>query len=269
MNATRAVFLAAAGVILTGLALPKLAGDTDRAPVSVTPTSAATPASATTAPPAPTLTPTPPAQAPPPADPITLPGPVPSRGEGAFQYGTTGGPVFGRSGTVHRYRVAVERGSNEDVAQFAVAVDAALGDQRSWIAGGHRMQRVPDGQAHEFTVYLATGETAQRMCAAGGVNIQVAGRPYTSCRTSGRVIVNLDRWRLSIPDYTSAKVPLSVYRSYVVNHEVGHQLGHRHELCPRAGRPAPVMAQQTLGLGGCVANPWPYLNGRRYAGPLK
>lgn len=263
MNAARAIFLAAAGVILTGLALPKLAGDTDAAPVSVTPTSPVT----TSAPPTPAPTTAAPVGTPPPE--TELSGPVPARGEGTFQYATTGGPLFGRSGTVHRYRVAVERGSNEDVTEFAVAVDAALGDPRSWIAGGHRMQRVPDGQAHEFTVYLATAETAERMCAAGGVNIQVSGRPYTSCRTSGRVIINLDRWRLSIPDYTSAKVPLPVYRSYVVNHEVGHQLGHGHELCPRAGRPAPVMMQQTLSLDGCVANPWPYLNGRRYAGPLK
>ena len=51
------------------------------------------------------------------------------------------------------------------------------------------------------------------------------------------MIINLDRWRLSVPHFVDAGVPLDAYRTYVVNHEVGHQLGHGHERCPgRAGR---------------------------------
>ena len=75
------------------------------------------------------------------------------------------------------------------------------------------------------------------------------------------MILNLDRWYLSVPDYVNAKVPLDTYRTYMINHESGHQLGHGHELCSGHGRPAPVMQQQTLGLHGCVANPGPTWTG--------
>lgn len=199
---------------------------------------------------------------------LRAPGAVPSAGTGSFGYDARSGPVLGRAGELRRYRVAVESGSNEDAADFALAVRTALAGPGSWVDSGRlRLQQVPGDAPRDFTVYLATAQTAGRMCADGGVDIRVGGRPYTSCRAPGRVIINLDRWRLSVPHFVSAGVPLAVYRTYVVNHEVGHQLGHRHERCPGAGRPAPVMMQQTLFLNGCRVNQWPYLDGRRYAGP--
>ncbi|HEX5596761.1 MAG TPA: DUF3152 domain-containing protein [Micromonosporaceae bacterium] len=203
----------------------------------------------------------------PPPPVLRLAGPVPFAGRGTFGYAAGKGKVLGEAGTLRRYRVAVEDGADEDVEEFAEAVDLVLADERSWIGSGRlRLQRVPNGGGHDFTIYLATPKTAQKMCAAGWVDIRINGKPYTSCRTQGKVIINLDRWRRSVDDYVAAEVPLATYREYVINHEVGHELGHGHERCPGRGRPAPTMQTQTLGLKGCLANPWPYLNGARYAG---
>ncbi|GAA2488412.1 DUF3152 domain-containing protein [Winogradskya humida] len=197
-----------------------------------------------------------------------LPGAVPTRGTGTFDYAQGWSKIFGTSGTMRRFHVAVEKGSNEDLNSFATQVEAILGDDRSWIGDGRlRLQRVPGNVKASFTVYLATRETAGRMCRIGGVAIDVGGRPYTSCRSTGRAIINLDRWRLSAQPYISAKITLAVYRQYVINHEVGHELGRHHEGCPKRGGPAPVMVQQTLTLRGCIPYPWPRRDGNLLQGP--
>ena len=193
---------------------------------------------------------------------------MPSRGTGTFTYAAGRGRVLGVKGELRRFRVAVEKGSDEDPAVFAAQVEATLGDGRSWIGNGQqRLQRVSGGEQASFTVYLATRDTAGRMCRLGGVDITVRGRPYTSCRATGRVIINLDRWRLSARPYLVAKVPLTVYRQYVLNHETGHELGQHHEGCPKRGGPAPVMVQQTLTVRGCVPYAWPRRDNKRFAGP--
>jgi hypothetical protein len=218
--------------------------------------------------PSPSSVPDPPSSPTPTVPVLALPGPVPSTGRGTFGYDDRPGAVLGRAGVLRRFRVAVENGSGEDVHAFGDAVQAALAGPGSWVDSGRlRLQRVAGTAGYDFTVYLATAGTAGRMCLAGGIDIRVGGRPYTSCRSPAKVIINLDRWRLSVPHLVKAGLPLERYRLYVINHEVGHQLGHHHERCPGAGRPAPVMQQQTLFLSGCVANPWPYVGGRRYNGP--
>jgi len=241
------------------------------AAAAVAPTSSPVMPSSPVAPPSPAVPPaavTTPAAASVPVDLLALPGVVPTRGSGTFTYAPGRGKVLGTKGPLRRFRVAVERGSDEDVAGFAAQVEAILGDQRSWVGDGQvRMQRVSGGEAAAFTVYLATRDTAGRMCRSGGVTITVSGRPYTSCRTTGRAIINLDRWRLSATPYLAAKVPLAVYRQYVVNHEVGHELGQQHQGCPKRGGPAPVMVQQTLTLRGCVPYAWPRRGDRRFEGP--
>ncbi|MDH6461127.1 hypothetical protein M2302_001293 [Micromonospora sp. A200] len=190
------------------------------------------------------------------------PAAYPTSGSGRFAAADGRSPVRGYDGPLRRYRVAVEEGTGQDVDLFADTVDEALADRRSWIASGElRVQRVPEAAAADFTVYLATPATSERMCAEGGLMTE----GYTSCRLAGQVIINLARWMDSVPDYGA---PLAVYRTYVVNHEVGHELGEEHQTCPGPGAPAPVMQQQTYGLDGCVANAWPYVDGVRHEGAL-
>lgn len=225
------------------------------------------------APPAP-LEPSPPAS--PSASPIPAPATsapsapvaVPSKGTGKMLYAPDRGPVLGRAGPLRTFHVAVERGIGQDPATFAAAVEATLGDRHSWTGGNTvRLQRVAPADRASFTVYLVSRTTAGQMCRAGGLDITLDGVPFTSCRTTGRAIINLDRWEKSAPPYVATRTPLAVYRTYVVNHEVGHELGYGHQGCPAKRGPAPVMMQQTLSLRGCVPNAWPRPGQRFLVGP--
>ncbi|HWS37532.1 MAG TPA: DUF3152 domain-containing protein [Actinoplanes sp.] len=218
---------------------------------------------------APSASPTPtPVQTKTTEDVLRLTGRVPVKGSGEFEYSNDRGPVAGDKGTLRRFKVAVEQGSGEDVAEFAEQVREVLEDERSWSGSGDfRLQMVAGSDKADFTVYLATRETTGRMCLQGGTNVRIGGVPFTSCRTTGKAIINLDRWRKSATPYLAAEISLAEYRRYVINHEVGHELGHRHENCPKAGGPAPVMVQQTLTLRGCVPYSWPRRNGKDLVGP--
>jgi hypothetical protein len=181
---------------------------------------------------------------------------------GEFTFAGGYGPVVGTGGALRPFKVSVETALGlGDGAAFADEVERILADPRGWIAGGDvKLQRVPASAASDFTVYLASAQTSERMCRQGG--LETGG--YSSCRLPGQLIINRERWEDAVLDYGA---PLEAYRAYAINHEVGHQLGYGHEACPGPGQAAPVMQQQTYGLKGCVANAWPYIDGRRYTGP--
>ncbi|MGE5827276.1 MAG: DUF3152 domain-containing protein, partial [Micromonosporaceae bacterium] len=208
--------------------------------------------------PSPTTTPssTPPPKPAPPRTPSKT-RTSPPAGASTYRYAVGTGPILGSAGTVRTFRVAVENGVGVAVEDFTATVESTLGDARSWVAGNTlRFQRVESGA--NFTIYLVSPATADQICRSGGVDIRVGGVPYTSCRVGAKVVINSARYLTGVPNYGA---PLSAYRQYVINHEVGHWLGHHHELCPGSGQLAPVMEQQTLSLAGCVANSWPYVDG--------
>jgi hypothetical protein len=163
------------------------------------------------------------------------------------------GPVYG-TGPLQRFIVEVEDGIGVEGLPFAQAVEATLGDPRSWGNGGRMsFQRVGAAEAgagaFEFKVSLVSPGSMETYCPGVGTG------GYTSCRYGDRAVINLARWATAVPDYAG---DVATYRLYVVNHEVGHIFGNGHQECPGAGQAAPVMQQQTLGLEGCVKNAWPY-----------
>lgn len=173
---------------------------------------------------------------------------VPGHGDGTLHTvsGTVEAPGKGR---VHTVRVRVEGGLGVDPKKFAGFVLRVLNDDRSWGHGGTMTFARTDRADADITVVLASPDLSASMC-----------RPLVtygtlSCRQGDQAILTLYRWAKAIPDYGKDRTG---YRRYVVNHEVGHALGHAHQYCPGKGRIAPVMMQQTKGLGVCRPNSWPF-----------
>lgn len=191
-----------------------------------------------------------------PAEEPTAPPPLYYSGTGTWTYAdpsSEAATVFGESGTLLKYNVAVEGGLELDAQEFSDFVAATLTDRRSWIAGGGwRFQQVGESGA-DFTIYLASPEQRSDLCSHPDTTV--------SCRNGDRVVINSARWLTGVEHWDDT---LDTYREYVINHEVGHRLGHAHETCPEKGELSPVMAQQTFQLAGCVGNPWPYPDGETY-----
>lgn len=173
---------------------------------------------------------------------------VPGRGRGTFAV-VPGRVAAPGGGTVRRIRVEVERGLPVDARRFAGFVLRTLNDPRGWGAGRRLTFARTDGADADFRVVLASPATNALLCRP----LDTKGE--ASCGRDGRVVITLARWVSTTPEFVRMR---TTYRQYVVNHEIGHLLGHPHERCPRRGALAPVMQQQTYGLEGCRANPWPY-----------
>ncbi len=156
-------------------------------------------------------------------------------------------------GMATTYVVEVEGALGIDPVEFVAAVEQSLADPRSWGAGGRRVLQRVDTGTPDLRVALVSPATTDRLCAP----LRTGG--YYSCANGDRAVLNAARWLTGAPSYAGH---LDDYRAYLVNHEVGHTLGFRHTTCPgtgtRTGQPAPVMLQQTMGLGGCARGPWPY-----------
>ncbi|MYS56180.1 DUF3152 domain-containing protein [Streptomyces sp. SID6013] len=186
---------------------------------------------------------------------------VPVVGPGTFVTAAAEGRVVGTGARLRRYRVQVEDGSGVVADAAAREIAGTLGDSRGWGSDGVNSFRLVTSGPRDFVVKIATPHTVDCLCGAAGLDTH----GEVNCSVGRTVVVNLRRWLLGSPEFDG---PIEEYRALIINHEVGHRIGHGHETCPGAGRPAPVMMQQIKGLKGCVANAWPFdADGRYLGGP--
>lgn len=179
---------------------------------------------------------------------------VPAKGSGRARFLPIPGRDSGAAGRAVSYTVAVEGGLGVRVDDFPATVRSILASPRGWesvdpihfVAVSPRQAAA--GVRPDVQIILASPDLVDQLCHP----LQTHGE--VSCFNNHRVVINARRWMAGAAAYGS---DLAGYRTYLVNHEVGHALGRGHATCARAGRPAPVMLQQTLGLGGCRPYPYP------------
>ena len=147
------------------------------------------------------------------------------------------------------YTISTRGNVRSSLPEFRQMAAETLNDPRGWVRAGITFQEVPSGG--QFSLILSEARLLPEF--------SVGCSAYWSCRVGRYVIINDYRWVNATPAWNAAGGSLRDYRHMVLNHEVGHFLGHpdNNYSCGGLGHPAPVMQQQSINLRGCVINPWP------------
>ncbi|MBR6505618.1 DUF3152 domain-containing protein [Candidatus Saccharibacteria bacterium] len=136
-----------------------------------------------------------------------------------------------------------------DFSDFKAKVAETLNDSRGWVRAGLKFVEVSSGQ--DVNVILSD---------PASLGITAGCSSELSCTTwANQVIINDVRWREGTDASRAGGMSARDYQHMVVNHEMGHWLGHYSHIegCD-AGGPAPIMLQQSTGLRGCDSfNAWP------------
>ena len=132
---------------------------------------------------------------------------------------------------------------NTGERQIDFYIMAYLNSPDGWSQDGYFFEPVEKSKARVL-IRLSTSKTIEKVC----------GLPtMLSCAELGgkHMYLCAERWFEGSPQ---SKLNLEDYRQYMVSHEIGHILGKEHEKCPGSGKYAPIMLQQTLGIGECIPN---------------
>jgi len=144
------------------------------------------------------------------------------------------------SGSIPTY-VGVSPGLEDELEVFTSKVWTTLNDPKGWsrLSGFCPARR----EEASIRVVLADPANVQELCHP------IATYGQVSCALGDTAVINLKPW--SSPPASWRMFP-DEYRTYVINHEVGHLLGMPHaNHCTSSGR-APLMMQQSRRRPRCL-----------------
>jgi len=136
---------------------------------------------------------------------------------------------------IHHYGIRIP-------VQVGYSVGIYLNDPNGWAKHGYFFEPVHEDE--RVLIRLSMASTVKKICGSSE-NLSCA-------ELGGRFMyLNADRW---FNGASPSKLSLENYRQYMVSHEIGHILGYEHARCPCKNCPAPIMMQQTKGIGECKPN---------------
>lgn len=142
------------------------------------------------------------------------------------------------------------RGNVDSLDGFANTIYRSLNDTQGWPRAGVVFTQ-GDESTCTITITLAQAEEVPSFSS-------YCSTEY-SCRVGDDVIINNTRWHHGVDHWLENGKTLAQYRSMVLNHEVGHALGHmdNETPCGGEGQAAPLMQEQSMFLHECTPNQYP------------
>lgn len=132
---------------------------------------------------------------------------------------------------------------NAGERQIDFYVMAYLNSPDGWSQDGYVFEQTDKLKA-DVLIRLSSSNTITSICGLSG--------KLSCAELHGKnMYLNAERW---FHGSKKSKLSLEDYRQYMVSHEMGHILGKEHVNCPAKGKKAPIMLQQTLGIGECIPN---------------
>jgi hypothetical protein len=136
----------------------------------------------------------------------------------------------------------IQKKYSNPVSQTEFYIVTYLNDPEGWSTKGYFFEPVSANQ--DVTIHMSSQSTIDGECGLEG--------KLSCAEMNGKTIwLNAERWYHGA---AKSKLSLDNYRQYMVSHEMGHILGYDHTDCPGKGQPAPIMMQQTKGIGQCKPN---------------